>query len=245
MKPNYIPDNDWQLVNSICNFNPEEPYLIASIGWHETHWGTIGAGVNGYHLGFGFYPGSPLLAKVKGLENQLKYAHKFIMAHFIFPVTLESTTEFAVNHWKSSVPTAWAKSVYSQFINITKEQSVDQQLTTNFKYSEFWDHNIEPPKEYYPNILALAIELQKVRDIVNRPITITSGWRTVEHNASFSNSSSNSQHLIGKAADVRIKGLEPKFANIYLAKYGNFNGFGIALNYTHVDIRDSFGIWDY
>lgn len=122
---------------------------------------------------------------------------------------------------------------------------MDQQLTKNFKYSEFWCYGVEPPTVYYPNILALAKELQKIRDIVNRPITITSGWRTKEHNASLPDSSSNSQHLTGKAADCRIQGLEPKFANIYFAKYGNFNGFGIANTYTHVDIRDTFSIWTY
>lgn len=244
MKPGYITEKDWELINQICNFDIQEPCLVASIGWHETHFGQIGAGTTGYILGFGFYPGSPLLDKVKGLANQLKYAHEFIVASFKFPVTLESTTEFAVNHWKSSVPTAWAKDVYNIFVSITKEQPMDQQLTTNFKYSEFWCFGIEPPQEYFDNIFKLANGLQKVRNVVNRPITINSGWRTPEHNTSVGGAS-NSQHLIGKAADVTIKGLAPKFANIYLAKYGNFNGFGIAINYTHVDIRDSFGIWTY
>lgn len=121
---------------------------------------------------------------------------------------------------------------------------MDQQLTKNFKYSEFWCNGIEPPTGYYPNILTLAKELQKVRDAVGIPITITSGWRSKAHNTAVGGASS-SQHLTGKAADVRIQGLEPKFANIYLAKYGNFKGFGIANTYTHVDIRDTFAIWTY
>jgi uncharacterized protein YcbK (DUF882 family) len=122
---------------------------------------------------------------------------------------------------------------------------MDQQLTKSFRYSEFWDHGVEPPEKYYENILALAKELQKVRDAVGKPITINSGWRTKQHNAEVGGAS-NSMHLYGKAADVRIKGLEPKFANIYLAKFGNFTGMGVATTYTHVDIRDgNFTTWTY
>jgi len=115
---------------------------------------------------------------------------------------------------------------------------MDKQLTANFKYSEFWDHGVEPPTGYYINILTLAKELQKVRDACGRPITINSGWRTKQHNLEVGGASS-SQHLTGKAADCRISGLEPKFANLYFARYGTgLNGLGIAVNYTHVDIRD-------
>jgi len=119
-----------------------------------------------------------------------------------------------------------------------------KQLTKDFKYSEFFCNGLQPPFKYYDNILRLAIELQKVRDIVKRPIIINSGWRTKEYNKKVGGKP-NSQHLIGKAADIRIPGIEPKFAIIYLAKYGNFNGFGIANTYTHVDIRDEFTIWGY
>ncbi len=117
-------------------------------------------------------------------------------------------------------------------------------ISKDFKYGEFFCNGIEPPEKYFDNIFKLANCLQKVRDAVKRPITITSGWRNKQHNLEIGGASS-SQHLLGKAADCRIKGLEPKFANIYFAKYGNFNGFGIALNYTHVDIRDDFSIWIY
>ena len=113
----------------------------------------------------------------------------------------------------------------------------NEYISENFQYKEFFCYGIEPPQIYFDNIFKLAHCLQKVRDAVNRPIIINSGWRTKEHNAAVGGASS-SQHLIGKAADIRIKGLSVKFANIYLAKYGNFNGFGIAGSYTHVDIRD-------
>ena len=118
------------------------------------------------------------------------------------------------------------------------------QLTPNFKYGEFFCLGKQPPDSVYPNILALAKELQKVRDKVKVPIVVNSGWRDADHNEVVGGAS-NSQHLTGKAADVSCPKIETKQFNIYLAKYGNFNGFGIGSNYTHVDIRSTFSIWVY
>jgi uncharacterized protein YcbK (DUF882 family) len=118
------------------------------------------------------------------------------------------------------------------------------QLTPNFRYGEFFCLGKQPPDTVYPNILALAVELQKVRDKVKVPIVINSGWRDVPHNEVVGGAS-NSQHLTGKGADVSCPKIATKEFNIYLAKYGNFNGFGIGSNYTHVDIRSTFTIWSY
>ena len=119
-KPNFISGSEWQLVNSICNSNSQEPYLIAAIGWHETHWGLLGAGKLGFILGFGYYPGSTLLDKYRGLENQLKGADSMIRSNLNFPVTQNTLDDFAVNHWKSSAPLSWSKSVFSIFVNISQ-----------------------------------------------------------------------------------------------------------------------------
>jgi len=63
-KPKFMSDADWELVKSICLDYGVSPYLIAAIGWHETHWGRLGAGKIGWILGYGYFPGS----KVKGLK---------------------------------------------------------------------------------------------------------------------------------------------------------------------------------
>jgi len=122
--------------------------------------------------------------------------------------------------------------------------NANTQLTTNFKYGEFFSNGVQPPDEYFNNILAVAKELQRVRNIIKIPIKITSGWRTKEHNASVGGAS-NSQHLTGKAADSKPIGMDIPFYNVYLAKYTSFNGYGIALNYTHTDTRNTFTIWKY
>lgn len=123
--------------------------------------------------------------------------------------------------------------------------NANTELTNNFTYGEFFCNGIQPPDEYFQNILNLAKELQKVRDKIKLPIIVNSGWRTIEHNKHVGGEV-NSQHLTGKAADVYCPKLETKKFNIYLAKYGGFNGFGIANSYTHVDIRTGgLTIWTY
>ncbi len=44
---------------------------------------------------------------------------------------------------------------------------------------------------------------------------------------------------------VLLAGASIILYNVYLAKYTNFNGYGIALNYTHTDTRNTFTIWKY
>jgi len=119
------------------------------------------------------------------------------------------------------------------------------QLTDKFFYGEFFSAGVQPPDSLYPNILKVAQELQKVRDIIRLPISINSGWRSVEHNKAVGGSK-YSQHLLGKAADISCHRMSPKVLNVYLSRYCNFNGFGIGLNYTHIDIRTGkLTIWVY
>jgi len=51
----------------------------------------------------------------------------------------------------------------------------------------------------------LIQNLQVLRDMINRPITISSGIRSVEHNATLSGSSANSAHMTGAAADFQVR----------------------------------------
>ncbi|NMB81968.1 MAG: peptidase M15, partial [Ignavibacteria bacterium] len=70
------------------------------------------------------------------------------------------------------------------------------QLTKNFKYSEFFCKGKQPPTQYEGNIKRVAEELQKLRDYYNKPIIVTSGWRTPEHNKEVGGAT-NSYHLRG------------------------------------------------
>jgi hypothetical protein len=65
-----------------------------------------------------------------------------------------------------------------------------------------------PSKDIIPNLIRVAELLEDVRALFNKPIIINSGYRSVAVN-SLLGSKPTSQHCIGCAADIRIKGLTP------------------------------------
>ena len=98
-----------------------------------------------------------------------------------------------------------------------------------------------------PNLIKLAEQLQIIRDYTGKSITINSGYRSPEHNASIGGVS-NSQHVLGKAADIVIDGMSP--ADTYaLIEYLNdkgvikIGGLGSYNIFTHVDIREKTARW--
>ena len=120
-RPDFINESDWFLVVKYCENYNFTPYLIAAIGWHETHWGKLGAGRYGWILGYGYFAGSTVKEKYKGLENQLKGACPMIAKYFSFPVSQSSCINFATGHWKPSAPASWGRSVYSIYSGLQKD----------------------------------------------------------------------------------------------------------------------------
>jgi len=124
-------------------------------------------------------------------------------------------------------------------------------LTDDFKWYEFWSNNfgkpkVEPPKEYYDNIFKVATELQKVRTILDVPITITSGYRTPEWNSSKSvEGASGSKHLTGMAADSRAAGIPTIKYFGYICRYTNLNHLGcyVAPGFVHTGFTEKFTIF--
>ena len=53
----------------------------------------------------------------------------------------------------------------------------------------------------------LVVLLQCIREHFRKPVHITSGYRTAAHNAAVGGSKS-SQHLLGRAADFYVEGME-------------------------------------
>lgn len=120
----------------------------------------------------------------------------------------------------------------------------DHYITQHFKYSEFFCRGEEPPQIYYDNIVKVATELEKLREIVKRPIRINSGWRSPEVNKLLGGAK-NSQHLTGKACDIKVSLFNNKNVPLYACRYTGFNGIGVGVTYTHLDTRDNFTIWYY
>ena len=122
-------------------------------------------------------------------------------------------------------------------------------LSENFSLSEFECRcGCKMPKDVFENVKLLAIHLQAFRHIFNEPITINSSYRCEEHNRSVGGSKT-SQHLLGKAADITIKGFTPdevadKIELLHTENRNRTNGLGRYDNFTHVDIRQNYARWN-
>ena len=123
-------------------------------------------------------------------------------------------------------------------------------MTENFKKSEFdCKCGCEMPEDVLANVTKLANQLQYVRDNVAMPIKINSGYRCQAHNKSVGGSE-NSQHLLGKAADIVINGLDPVLDTYDylddLMRTGEIlqGGLGMYKTFTHYDIRKTKARWN-
>jgi len=121
------------------------------------------------------------------------------------------------------------------------------QLTKNFNLSEFNKHNFALNETVLRNIQALANNLQILRDEVKKPIKITSGYRSPEHNAKVGGVKS-SRHITGEAADFKIAGMTPKEVAAVIEKLiaaGKMEegGLGIYSTWIHYDHRNVKARW--
>lgn len=121
------------------------------------------------------------------------------------------------------------------------------QLTKNFNLSEFNKHNFALNETVLRNIQALANNLQVLRDEVNKPIKITSGYRSPEHNAKVGGVKS-SRHITGEAADFKIAGMTPKQVAAVIEKLiaaGKMEegGLGTYSTWVHYDHRNVKARW--
>lgn len=117
----------------------------------------------------------------------------------------------------------------------------DIQISPNFKLYEFECKDGSNLVMVHPKLLELA---QKLRERVGKPIVINSAYRTPEHNRKIAGSP-NSQHLLGKAIDVRAV---PGLTIDQLAAMGRAVGFTGVGKYPwgcHFDVRDKSTEWDY
>ena len=114
------------------------------------------------------------------------------------------------------------------------------QITKNFHFSEFDCKDGSPvPRELRLNVIELAFNLQIIREAIGKPIIINSAYRTPEYNKSIGGAS-KSQHLLGKAADIRVTGLTAKELHQViegLIKKGEIKegGLGLYNTFVHYD----------
>ena len=121
-------------------------------------------------------------------------------------------------------------------------------LTNNFTLQEFNSKcGKDIPNNVLPNILQLAKNLQVLRDAVGKSITITSGYRSPQHNKKIGGAK-DSQHVKGLAADIKVSGMTPKEVALViegLIESGKMKqgGIGIYPSWVHYDVRGTKARW--
>lgn len=89
----------------------------------------------------------------------------------------------------------------------------------------------------------LIVVLEHVRKHFDVPVVITSGQRCPTHNRKVGGAS-QSQHLYGTAADIRLAGVAPADVATWLeANYPGRYGIGRYNNFTHIDVRPGPARW--
>ncbi len=91
-------------------------------------------------------------------------------------------------------------------IKLSKDFSLEEFIVSQI--AERFGYDNTPNKEQVDNLRRLCKNvLQPLRDIINTPIIITSGFRSNDVNKAVGGKE-NSQHLEGKAADLIVSGLQ-------------------------------------
>ena len=118
-----------------------------------------------------------------------------------------------------------------------------KQITPHFKVREF---ACSDGSDVVFVATSLVDILEAIRVHFGRPVTITSGYRTVSYNAGLKSSSKKSQHCNGPAADIKVEGHTPKEVYNYVCSLlGDHGGVGIYNTFVHVDVRATKSRFDY
>lgn len=81
-----------------------------------------------------------------------------------------------------------------------------------------------------------GVQAWLVRDGVQAPIRVNSAYRTIETNRSVEGAARNSQHVLGKAADIVVPGVSPvKLAGMASLFGRGGAGFYVGREFVHVD----------
>lgn len=91
--------------------------------------------------------------------------------------------------------------------------------------------------------LKLVDILESVRAHFDKPVIVVSGRRCASHNKNVGGAP-KSQHLLGTAADIKVKDVTPKTVADYLESiFPDSYGIGRYKTFTHIDVRGYKARW--
>lgn len=123
----------------------------------------------------------------------------------------------------------------------SKAKDGNKNLSTNFKVKEFACNDGSDPIFIDSDLVNV---LQKIRSHFGKSVTINSAYRTPTHNKKVGGTL-YSQHLYGRAADIKIKGVAPKKVAQYAETLlKNKGGIGIYSTFVHIDVRATKSRWN-
>ena len=126
--------------------------------------------------------------------------------------------------------------------------NLDDKITPNFTYRELIRSETgdklgldnTPSQDHLLNIIYLAENLQKLRDLIKKPIKILSGYRCQELNKLIGGSE-KSQHMVGQAADIICPGITPlELALFIFEKMPYYDQLILEFNiWVHVSFKEN------
>lgn len=123
----------------------------------------------------------------------------------------------------------------------SKAKDGNKKLSTNFRVKEFACSDGSDPIFIDTDLVKI---LQKIRNHFGKSVTITSAYRTPTKNKAVGGET-YSQHLYGKAADIKVSGVSPKKVAAYAEKLlVNKGGIGTYSTFTHIDVRATKSRWN-
>jgi uncharacterized protein YcbK (DUF882 family) len=123
----------------------------------------------------------------------------------------------------------------------SKAKDGGKALSANFKVREF---ACKDGSDVVFISEGLVQMLQAIRLHFNKPVTINSGYRTPGYNKKVGGEA-YSQHLYGTAADIVVKGVEPRDVAAYAETIlPNTGGIGIYSTFVHIDVRKTKSRWN-
>ncbi|MDE6777617.1 MAG: DUF882 domain-containing protein [Oscillospiraceae bacterium] len=195
-----------------------------------TNYASLGGVVNGTSFSVSKINGS------WGYTSSIKSSNGKLVSGWI---CLDYCSKITTSSTKTTTNTVSNSKPASKIVRYSKSKQGNQSLSKNFKVKEFACKD-GSDTVYIDN--QLVWYLQKIRDNYGKAVVINSAYRTSSYNKKVGGAT-NSYHIKGMAADIRISGVSPKTLAAYAKSIG-IKGVGTYSSFVHIDTRTVKSYWN-